>query len=141
MLVAAGKCWFMGESEKYDKQNPDEDVLYRDDVRMDAKEEEERALRCLKCGWEITTEKQRISVQDSHEHTFVNPGGYVYRIGCFREAPGCVLSGEGSSEHTWFKGYAWSYAACSSCLTHLGWSYGFDPDKFFGLILERLGMD
>ena len=119
----------------------DEDALTRNDVRVKKKEEGERALRCLKCGWEITTDRQRISIQDGHEHTFVNPGGYVYHIGCFREAPGCLESGEGSLEHTWFKGYAWRFAVCSSCLTHLGWSYGSDPDKFFGLILDSLGAD
>jgi hypothetical protein len=61
----------------------------------------------------------------------------MFRIGCFANAPGCEVIGEPTTEHTWFSGYAWSYAVCTGCLTHLGW-YFTDGRSFFGLILDRL---
>jgi len=101
--------------------------------------DEEKGLCCGACGFRITTWRQRISVGGAFEHTFVNPGGYVYRIGCFREAPGCFDAEEPTSEHSWFKGYAWQYAVCGGCLAHLGWVYsGGAGERFHGLILDRL---
>ena len=101
--------------------------------------EEEKNLCCFNCGSAITSDKQRIAVGDSHEHTFVNPGGFVFHIGCFREAPGCLQVGESTRENSWFSGYAWNYALCASCYTHLGWMYHADDQQpFYGLILDRL---
>jgi hypothetical protein len=101
--------------------------------------EEEKNLCCFNCGSAITSDKQRISIGDCHEHTFVNPGGYVFHIGCFREAPGCLQVGESTTENSWFSGYAWNYALCASCYTHLGWMYHAEgKESFYGLILDRL---
>jgi hypothetical protein len=83
----------------------------------------------------------RISVHGGHHHTRTNPGGYVYEIGCFEDAQGCGQAGEPTEQFSWFSGYAWSYAFCSSCRTHLGWvfdSAAETPALFFGLILNRL---
>ncbi len=78
-----------------------------------------------------------------HEHTFTNPGGWVYRIGCFRRAPGCAQAGEFTEAYSWFPGQAWRYALCAGCRTHLGWVYrqaGGEASEaeFYGLILDRL---
>ena len=101
--------------------------------------EQERIYRCAACGFDITSEKDRVGINASHEHTFVNPGGYVYCIGCFRVAPGCLQVGEPTSEHTWFQGYSWLYALCGHCTSHLGWHYRSGANEpFYGLILERL---
>jgi hypothetical protein len=93
---------------------------------------------CFACGLTITTLRERISAGGAHEHTFTNPGGYVYRIGCFRRAPGCVRAGEPTREFSWFPGYAWRYALCSGCRAHLGWAFLGGEDEFYGLILDRL---
>jgi len=99
---------------------------------------EEEIYRCAACGHEITTAGERITVQEAHEHTFVNPGGYVYRIGCFRRAWGCLQAGESTDAFSWFKGCPWRYAVCGECFAHLGWSYEAAGGLFFGLILDRL---
>ena len=101
--------------------------------------DEEESLYCFNCGSPITSDKQRITVGDSHEHTFVNPGGFVFHIGCFRAAPGCLQVGASTGENSWFSGYTWNYALCASCYAHLGWMYhSEDKEPFYGLILERL---
>ena len=96
-------------------------------------------LRCVFCGHGICDAAARVSVQGSHEHTFSNPAGIIYHIGCFASAPGCRLAGEPTGEFSWFAGYAWRYALCGGCSIHLGWVYrSGDGDRFFGLIVERL---
>jgi hypothetical protein len=68
----------------------------------------------------------------------MNPGGWVYELGCFLEAPGCRSEGEPTEEHTWFAGHAWRIALCVECGTHLGWRFDGTSGAFWGLILERL---
>jgi hypothetical protein len=110
-------------------------------VDTDEETEEEESLFCAACGFLITLWKNRISVDGSFEHTFVNPGGYIYRVGCFREAQGCLDADAPTKEHTWFKDHAWQYAVCGSCLSHLGWVYSSGgDDRFYGLILDKLSM-
>lgn len=96
-----------------------------------------RALLCRRCAQPITHEAARIEVNGSHEHMSVNPVAVVYRFGCFREAPGCDVSGPPISEHSWFEGYAWQVAHCRACALHLGWCFSGES-TFYGLILERL---
>ncbi|NGZ05202.1 MAG: hypothetical protein G8237_02485 [Magnetococcales bacterium] len=96
-------------------------------------------LLCGYCNHPITDETQRIEVSDSHEHTFFNPHGLIFQIGCFRQAPGCLTAGTASMEFTWFPGHAWTLALCGQCQHHLGWMFQqSSTDRFFGLILPRL---
>jgi hypothetical protein len=112
-------------------------------------EQPEGGLLCFACGHPITSERQRFAAGGAHEHTFTNPAGWVYRIGCFRSAPGCAQAGEFTEEYSWFPGQAWRYALCAGCRTHLGWVFrgasagaggaaGSAPPEFYGLILDRL---
>lgn len=103
-------------------------------------DEAARAIRCAACGKAITISAERIDHAGAYEHTRFNPGGFVFRFGCFRQAPGCAVAGEPTGEATWFSGYQWSYAFCAGCGTHLGWRFE-GPDGFFGLVLERLVED
>jgi len=95
-------------------------------------------LVCFKCGYPITSEDQRIEIIGSHAHTFANPSGIVFHIGCFARAPGTVTTREESADFTWFAGYAWSLCGCSLCGEHLGWRFRSEENIFFGLILDRL---
>ena len=120
------------------------------DLREDRKPEEqtpglagvlgepEERLLCLACGHPITSLRERISAGGAHQHTFANPAGFVFRIGCFGRAPGCAQAGTPTLEHTWFPGRAWRYALCGGCRTHLGWAFQDGRSGFFGLILDRL---
>lgn len=102
-------------------------------------EEGEEAYYCATCSALITTGRERIEVDGGHQHTFVNPGGYIHRIGCFRRAAGCEVVGEPTNEFTWFAGHSWNYAVCGSCGSHLGWAYFRGAERrFFGLSLENL---
>ena len=100
--------------------------------------EEEEELRCAACGHPITRPKLRISVNGQHGHTFVNPAGILFEIGCFSEAEGCGELGPESDEFSWFPGYSWQVAVCRSCMTHLGWRFWSSGRTFYGLILNRL---
>src|SRR5687767_1568402 len=84
----------------------------------DVDEELERWLRCVACGARVTKETARISMNGSHEHTFMNPSGLKYIVGCFSKAEGCASEGSRSSVWTWFPGYAWQIEACSACRCH-----------------------
>ena len=101
-------------------------------------EKEEEFLRCAACKAPITRECDRISINEQHQHVFTNPHGYIFQIGCFIVAQGCVFSDDETNFFSWFPGYAWRYALCGQCLTHLGWGFRSQDSQFVGLILDRL---
>ena len=99
----------------------------------------EAVLLCRECLHPIARPADRIGVQGRYRHTFANPHGLVFEIGCFQNAPGCGAVGPASDEFTWFPGHRWRVCICAACLVHLGWV--FLPGAgagFYGLILERL---
>jgi hypothetical protein len=112
--------------------------------RPESEERQERdtrpseAILCLACGGVVTDREQKISIGGSHAHTFFNPAGIVYELGCFQQAPGCLLAGEATAEFTWFAGHLWRFALCRRCRTHLGWFFEMGEKTFYGLILARL---
>lgn len=99
---------------------------------------EEQYILCKQCSTVITSPEYMISVNDFHRHTFFNPAGITYQIGCFSSAGGCIVHGTPTLEHTWFAGFRWNFALCSGCLSHLGWYYQNGSESFFGLILDLL---
>ena len=100
---------------------------------------QERYIACRQCGQRLTRPSERTSVNGSHTHTFANPSGLVFEIGCFRMARGCSFIGPPSLEFPWFTGYSWQIAICSTCQTHLGWLFlGQHANQFIGFILDRL---
>ena len=105
--------------------------------------EERERLLCAVCGYPITTRDAAIAVAEKHLHTFFNPAGVLYEIGCFREADGCITVGEPTTDFSWFPGYGWLYTACARCTSHLGWRFESvnGPHGFHGLILKRLVME
>ncbi len=102
-------------------------------------EKHREALFCRHCTRLITFPDQRLAVDGAFRHTFFNPQGIVFEIGCFQTAAGCVAIGRETSEFTWFKGFSWRICLCSGCQVHLGWRYRSpEGSRFFGLILDRL---
>jgi hypothetical protein len=97
----------------------------------------ERIL-CRQCLQLITSTAERIEIGGGHQHTFANPAGLLFQIGCFRRAQGCAAAGQPEAEWSWFQGYSWQVVLCSSCATHMGWLYTGSGDSFYGLILHRL---
>jgi hypothetical protein len=101
--------------------------------------EEERWIVCRQCHQRLTRPSERTSKNGSHTHTFANPSGLVFEIGCFVMVRGCSFIGPPSYEFPWFSGHSWQIAICSTCQTHLGWLFqGREGSQFFGLILDRL---
>lgn len=98
-----------------------------------------RVVICRSCGNRITPAASAIVVEGSHKHTFFNPHGYVFELGCFSMAPGTIRVGPPSPEFTWFAGHTWQITVCGRCNTHIGWHYQGDSGAgFYGLILPQL---
>lgn len=113
-------------------------TIVEEEAEEQAPEEEEYIL-CRQCHQAITRSADRITVQGSHRHTFANPHGIVFEIGCFKTVKGCGFAGPATDEFSWFAGYSWRVGFCSMCLTHLGWIFiSGSGDIFHGLILDRL---
>jgi hypothetical protein len=93
---------------------------------------------CVVCAHRITDVHCRTDMNGSHEHTFVNPAGFAYVIGCWTTAPGCIHLGSSETAFSWFPGWSWQIAACASCRAHLGWVYRNAGEQFHGLISDRL---
>ncbi len=113
------------------------------DKRPDAAPEEDtqaaRRVLCRECLHPITREQDRTEVHGAHQHTFANPSGIVFTIGCFQFADGCGAAGSPSEEFTWFRGFSWRVAVCTACLAHLGWLFSTSSGAaFWGLILDHL---
>lgn len=121
-----------------DASGPDRDLEEIADSLEDPVDDPDRAIRCAECEHEVTHPDHRTRRDGGFEHSFANPAGIVFRIGCFDEASGCGAIGEPSSEFSWFAGYTWRVALCRNCRTHLGWLFESTDDTFHGLILPRL---
>lgn len=101
--------------------------------------DEEKNIRCRACRHLITTTDHVFSIDGGHRHTFANPAGIVFEIGCFSAADGCANQGAPTSEFSWFSGYSWRFSLCSRCHGHMGWFYaGEGKPGFYGLILAHL---
>jgi hypothetical protein len=97
---------------------------------------------CGLCSHVVSHIEQRIEVNGSHDHNFVNPYGVEFHVGCFDEALGCAISGQPTAADTWFPGFRWRLASCEECTTHLGWLFAnADAYTFYGLILDRIQTD
>ena len=98
----------------------------------------DEALRCAVCDHRITDRGYRSDMSGAHEHTFVNPGGFAFRVGCFVAAPGCKHVGETTAAFSWFPGWTWQIAICARCHAHVGWIFRCSGEQFHGLILATL---
>ncbi len=103
-----------------------------------ATDKERNPFLCRVCENEVTDSEHSTVVDGRHEHSFVNPAGIPYRIGCFVDVWGCIVHGIPTREFTWFAGFTWCFCSCARCFTQLGWYYQSGRGKFFGLILDNL---
>lgn len=124
------------QSGKYGDEKPGSLV---EDETEEKEPDIDKYILCRQCRRIITTPAERIEMQGAHQHTFANPHGIVYQIGCFRSATGCGYGGQPTDEFSWFKGFSWRVAVCGSCLFHLGWLFISPGGKSFnGLIIDHL---
>jgi hypothetical protein len=122
-----------------DSSEAEGDISVMEEAAEEPEPEGEAYILCRQCHQAITRPADRTTVQGAHRHTFANPHGIVFEIGCFRNVEGCGYAGAASNEFTWFAGYSWRVCFCRMCLTHLGWVFNSGGgDVFHGLILDRL---
>lgn len=113
--------------------------LQRQQEQDEEEEKKENLILCRNCRNRITSVDNGIFIDGQHRHTFSNPYGIVFEIGCFASADGCLNRGMATSEFSWFVGFSWRYAICSRCHAHLGWHYqSRGTESFYGLILDHL---
>lgn len=110
---------------------------------VDAPEESDtktdgEALVCCDCASIITFASEKIEINGAYNHSFANPHGLFFEIGCYKNAPGCAYSNESSNEFTWFRGFSWRVAVCRSCANHIGWLFSSTQSRFHGLISDKL---
>ncbi|MEE8393122.1 MAG: cereblon family protein [Rhodospirillales bacterium] len=110
------------------------------DLEDDVAELDDDEIYCAVCSHTATRGRWRISKNGEHKHTLANPLGRVFRVLCFKEAPGVAGSGDATPTFTWFPGYEWQLAFCRGCKAHMGWLYAREdsPGVFFGLIQSAL---
>jgi hypothetical protein len=122
-----------------EKQGEDSAPVIEEEEAEAQEPEEEEYILCRQCQQAITRPADRVAIDGSHRHTFANPHGLVYEIGCFKTVRGCGYAGALTDEFSWFAGYSWRVSFCALCLTHLGWMFvSGGGDIFHGLILDRL---
>jgi len=105
---------------------------------LESERDRGRVLACVRCQRPITTRLAQVQMNGSHVHTFDNPDGERFRIGCFSEASGLLKVGPSTLEWTWFAGYTWQVEVCAGCRVQLGWLYRRAEHRFHGLILDGL---
>jgi hypothetical protein len=102
-------------------------------------ENEDQWVVCRQCGQRLARTSNRTAVNGAHRHTFANPSGIVFEIGCYLGVQGCGYAGQPSTEFAWFAGHSWRIAVCQACLIHLGWFFiSGQGSSFHGLILDRI---
>ncbi len=106
--------------------------------KIETSPKEDEIIVCAFCNHHITDPSNQIIVNNSFRHTFANPHGHVFEIGCFGDAKGCRPGSLPSNEFSWFVGFSWRIGVCAYCSTHLGWIFSSETNKFYGLIIEKL---
>lgn len=108
------------------------------EIEGETRAPDDDALRCAVCDHRITDRGYRRDMTGAHGHTFVNPAGFTFRIGCFVAAPGCKHVGATSAAFSWFPGWTWQVAICAGCHAHVGWIFRCSGEQFHGLIVAAL---
>ena len=100
--------------------------------------DDDPALVCSICEQRVTREAHGIERAGAHEHTFVNPGGFVHQVRCFAVATGLAEVGAPERAFSWFPGYTWQIVECGGCRVHIGWRFRSGDETFWGLVAGRL---
>ena len=109
-------------------------------LEEDTDEDRKRILICAACDHPVTAVSEKINVLGRHDHAFRYYDAVV-RLGCFRNAEGCLGVQGISHGYSWFRGYAWQIQVCRNCYTQLGWKYMSEEDSFYGLVFKTLRED
>jgi hypothetical protein len=106
-------------------ETPEIDTIEKTETQTN--EKPEHPILCASCGTVVSYREHILRYTGISEHVFTNPHGFVFRVGLLREAPGVFSVGDWTEEFSWFTGFAWRFAVCGGCMTHLGWEYLGEP--------------
>lgn len=104
-------------------------------------------VRCKNC--QIVVARRTDMLVMSNEGplgAYVNFHGFVHEVMTLQKANGLALIGSPQKEYSWFPGYAWTIATCSTCETQLGWLYTatnkkLKPKSFWGIRSSKVADD
>ena len=111
-------------------------------------EQNQTYLCCAQCQRKLAHANDMFTVFGSEgtSGAYVNAHGVIHQTITVRDLyqPAIWCSGASETIDSWFPGYAWTIAHCSSCYSHLGWRFdrvhhldnddGDDgPERFWGL--------
>ncbi len=140
MAIVAEKC--PPQSKQKGRKTCREETVaipvVMDDTEESNGDNDGEAIVCCECASIITFANEKIQVNGAYNHSFANPHGLFFEIGCYKNAPGCAYSNESSSEFTWFRGFSWRIAVCRNCINHIGWLFSSAKSSFHGLISTKL---
>ena len=81
-----------------DKPEAGSDIATAEEETPEPTPEEEEYIVCRQCRQAITRPAERMSIQGAHQHTFANPHGIVFEVGCFKDVTGCGYAGAATDE-------------------------------------------
>ncbi|XP_058785241.1 uncharacterized protein LOC131660116 [Vicia villosa] len=96
-------------------------------------------VRCKICQTTIAKRSDMLVMSNEGPlGAYVNPDGYVHEIMTLYKANGLALMGPAVTEYSWFPGYAWTIAICTTCRTQMGWLFTttnkkLRPASFWGI--------
>jgi len=125
-----------------DKQRQGLDPALQQLLNEDDGERSQSFVFCAACSHVLSHRKNAININGSHQHFCTNPHGIDFNVRCYSDALGCAISGQPTAADSWFAGFSWRFATCSSCDTHLGWLFENNAtNHFYGLIRERIQIE
>jgi len=121
----------------------DEEVDTREDDEV--AEEEYRRIRCRTCRNEVGDPGDTFRAGEDPVQVFVNQAGFAHEVMTVRNAWNVLITGQPTTEFTWFPGYAWRHLLCGRCGSHLGWLYlavaDATPRSFVGFRRAEVWID
>lgn len=75
-------------------------------------------------------------------YSATNPGNNRFDLVLCTPVDTIQLHGEPTKDHSWFPEYAWNFAQCSICSTHMGWGFHLSDGtlEFVGLISTQFSL-
>ncbi|KAJ8773648.1 hypothetical protein K2173_005894 [Erythroxylum novogranatense] len=100
-------------------------------------------IRCKICQTVLARRSDMLTMSvEGPLNAYVNKYGSVHEIITLYKANGLALEGRAFTEYSWFPGYAWTIAYCSTCETHMGWLFTatkkLKPKSFWAIRSSQL---
>ncbi|KZV42018.1 hypothetical protein F511_14332 [Dorcoceras hygrometricum] len=96
-------------------------------------------IQCKSCQTLIGRRSDMLIMSsDGPLGAYANPHGFVHEVMTLFKTNGVGVAGPPVKEFSWFPGYAWSVAECTTCGTHMGWHFSatrkkMRPRSFWGI--------